>query len=113
MSLARSPILRFRLIGAREYLEDLVDSRDEEAVASAVIQYGNLRLRRAALASAIRDRQLRPRIRGYPPKVFIGYRWQGDDHRQWVAKLAAHLRELGYRVFLDIEHLVELGPNAN
>lgn len=36
-----------------------------------------------------------------PPKVFISYSWDNEEHKQWVAKLAERLRENGADVSLD------------
>jgi len=35
------------------------------------------------------------------PKVFISYKWEGDDHNDWVMKLAVALRSAGIDAFLD------------
>ena len=36
-----------------------------------------------------------------PPKVFISYSWDNQNHEEWVLKLAATLRENGVDVILD------------
>ena len=35
------------------------------------------------------------------PKVFISYKWESDDHNNWVAKLAGDLRNAGIDACLD------------
>jgi DNA-binding response OmpR family regulator len=35
------------------------------------------------------------------PRVFISYKWQSDDHNEWVMKLALGLRTAGLNVSLD------------
>jgi TIR domain-containing protein len=44
---------------------------------------------------------------GYPPGVFISYEWAGEPMKELVLALAADLRDLGYRGFLDVENLDE------
>jgi hypothetical protein len=36
-----------------------------------------------------------------PPKAFISYSWDGDDHKTWVKSMAARLRGDGVDVTLD------------
>lgn len=38
---------------------------------------------------------------GKAPKVFISYSWDNEDHKQWVARLAANLRGHGVDCILD------------
>jgi tetratricopeptide (TPR) repeat protein len=96
------------------YLEELlVDGNGKPlSVAEAVKRYGNLRVRRAALASAHRKRSLKPKIRGYPPRVFFSYRWENEAQKVWVRRLARYLRERGFRVNLDLEHQDKLGEEG-
>jgi DNA-binding response OmpR family regulator len=35
------------------------------------------------------------------PKVFISYKWEGDDHNDWVMKIAVDLRSAGIEASLD------------
>ncbi len=43
-----------------------------------------------------------------PPKVFISYSWDDDEHKAWVSKLATDLRRDGVETRLDEWH-AELG----
>ena len=45
-----------------------------------------------------------------PPKVFISYSWDNDEHKDWVLNLANNLAENGIEPILD---RYELGPGAN
>ncbi len=38
---------------------------------------------------------------GKPPKAFISYSWDSDEHREWVVNFAARLRSEGIEVILD------------
>ncbi|HEX6361111.1 toll/interleukin-1 receptor domain-containing protein [Actinophytocola sp.] len=108
------PISRFPLAGGRETLEDLLGAGPcaTERLEAAVKKYGGARLRRAALESAIMRRQSRPKLAGYPPRVFIAYRWENDEALARARRLAIEVEALGYEVFLDLRHLTDLGPGG-
>ena len=75
-------------------------------------RWGNLRIRRAAMNSAIRDFSQRPRLRGYPPKVFISYRWEDESTMVWARQLARYLRQRGFHPYLDQEHQQNIGADG-
>lgn len=68
---------------------------------------GSLPVRLAMLGVASARKGLSPLWWGYPPGVFIGYKWNGDPMYELVVSLAEHIRALGYRIFLDAENLDE------
>lgn len=41
-----------------------------------------------------------------PPKVFVSYSWESDDHKEWVRALAERLTQNGVNVRLDQWHVV-------
>src|SRR5271169_7139759 len=41
-----------------------------------------------------------------PPKVFISYSWESEDHKTWVRFLAERLTKNGVDVRLDQWHIV-------
>jgi hypothetical protein len=41
-----------------------------------------------------------------PPKVFISYAWENDDHKEWVVQLASRLRSDGVESIIDQWELV-------
>lgn len=45
-------------------------------------------------------------IAGQPPKVFISYSWDDDNHRGWVQEFATRLRSDGIETILDRWHAV-------
>jgi hypothetical protein len=90
----REPILRFRIEEAGPFLEDQAEAGRVNRI--------------AALNSALREHQRTPRIAGYPPKIFISYRWENEWIKSWARRLAAQLRALNYGVFLDLEKLVQV-----
>jgi hypothetical protein len=96
--------------GGYKYLEDLPE--EERRAAPAGPNDRRLGLARAALHSGVRDREATFRARGYPPKVFISYRWESDELRSWVARLGRHIEQRGFPVFLDqdVEVLRENDP---
>ncbi len=68
----------------------------------AIKKYGYRTVWFAAMNSAFRERVKTPRlIDGYPPKVFISYKWGDDSLKVWIARLASRLKESGFVVFLD------------
>src|SRR5262249_33052953 len=76
------------------------------AALDAIIQnYGTLGARLAMLRIALEDRLAQPRIKNYPPAVFVAYKWEDDAHNAWVHSLATHLERRGYDVLLDQDHL--------
>ncbi|MBI1944533.1 MAG: toll/interleukin-1 receptor domain-containing protein [Deltaproteobacteria bacterium] len=40
-------------------------------------------------------------MRSNPPKIFISYAWESDDHTKWVVRLAEDLQGAGAYVLLD------------
>ena len=36
-----------------------------------------------------------------PPKVFISYSWEDDEHNQWVVDFATRLRKDGVETIID------------
>jgi len=91
-------------------IEDLMielDGADPETVNRIAWREGSLPVRLAMLGLASIRKQERPLWWGYPPGVFIGYKWSGKPMHDLVVGLADHIRGLGYRAFLDVESLDE------
>ena len=91
-------------------IEDLMielDGADEATVKRIAWARGSLPVRLAMLGLAAVRKGRNPLWYGYPPGVFISYKWAGEPMRELVLALAAHLRDLGYRAFLDVENLDE------
>jgi hypothetical protein len=91
-------------------LEDLMvelDGADAATVNRIASQYGSLGVRLAMLALASLRKRETPLWWGYPPGVFIGYKWDGKPMHDLVLSLAEYIRGLGYRVHLDVENLDE------
>lgn len=96
-----------------ETIEELMiqlDGADLETVNRIAWEKGSLPVRLAMLGLASIRRGETPLWWGYPPGVFISYKWNGAPMRDLVVDLAKHIRGLGYRAFLDVENLDE---NAN
>jgi hypothetical protein len=90
----------------QDLMEEL-DGADPETVNRIAWTEGSLPVRLAMLGLASRRKQEGPLWWGYPPGVFIGYKWNGKPISDFVAGLAQYVRGLGYRAFLDIENLNE------
>ncbi len=93
-----------------ESIQDLMaelDGADEETVKRIAWEKGSLPVRLAMLGLAAIRKGSSPLWYGYPPGVFISYKWAGEPTRELVLALAGHLRALGYRAFLDAENLDE------
>jgi hypothetical protein len=80
---------------------------DPETVNRIAWRDGSLPVRLAMLGLASSRKEESPLWWGYPPGVFIGYKWSGKGMHDLVAALAEHVRGLGYRAFLDVEALDE------
>jgi hypothetical protein len=84
-----------------------LDGADEATVKRIAWEKGSLPVRLAMLGLAAIRKARSPLWYGYPPGVFISYKWAGEPMKERVLALAAHLRGLGYRAFLDVENLDE------
>jgi len=80
---------------------------DQETVNRIAWKEGSLPVRLAMLGLASIRKGENPLWWGYPPGVFIGYKWGGKPMYDLVVGLAEHVRGLGYRAFLDVENLDE------
>jgi hypothetical protein len=87
--------------GGYRYLEDLSDEERRGTTRRGDPRHQRLGLTRAALNSGVREREKVFRSAGYPPKVFISYRWESAEIKDWVAQLARHIERRGFQVFLD------------
>ena len=93
-----------------ETIEDLrvqLDGADEETVRRIAWEKGSLPVRLAMLGLAVIRKGHSPLWYGYPPGVFISYKWAGEPLKELVLALARRLRDLGYQAFLDVENLDE------
>ena len=96
-------------IPLQDLMVKLFDATPDQ-IRAAVREYGSLSVRLAMLGVAASKRVNSPLYYGYPPGVFISYKWDGEPMKQYVKTLATHLRSRGYRAFLDVD---ELDANAD
>ena len=82
-----------------------LEGADPETVKRIAWKEGSLPVRLAMLGRAAMRKGENSLWWGYPPGVFIGYKWDGKPIHDLVTRLAEHCRGLGYRVFLDLENL--------
>jgi hypothetical protein len=92
------------MITLQELMVELFDANPEQ-IQAAVGEHGSLPVRLAMLGIAASKRERSPFYYGYPPGVFVSYKWDGESMKQYVTMLASHLRGRGYSAFLDIENL--------
>jgi hypothetical protein len=112
----RQTRFRFPLLGrpVDGFIEELTAAPGDKrlSIMDAMARHGNLKVRRTAIASALRDACQRPKIRGYPPRIFISYRWTDGKWQGWVDRLVAYLRGRGFNIHLDREHLQDVGEHG-
>lgn len=82
-----------------------LDGADSETIKRIASKHGSLPVRLAMLGIAAIKKEESPLWWGYPPGVFISYKWSGKEMQDYVSDLAGYIRNLGYNVFLDIENL--------
>ena len=82
-----------------------LDGADAATVNRIAWDQGSLPVRLAMLGLAAVRKGDSPLWWGYPPGVFISYKWNGPAMQALVTDLARHVRSLGYRAFLDVENL--------
>lgn len=87
-----------------ELMMELFDANPEQ-IQEALRTHGILHVRLAMLGIASSKKELSPLYYGYPPGVFISYKWEGKAMQEYVLAISSHLRGRGYKVFLDIEEL--------
>jgi hypothetical protein len=92
------------MITLQEIMAELLDA-DADRIAAAVLTYGPLPVRLAMLGIASTKKGESPVYYGYPPGVFLSYKWEGEAMQSYVKALASYLRGRGYLPFLDIENL--------
>ena len=82
-----------------------LDGAEPETVRRLAWEKGSLPVRLAMLGLASARKGASPLWWGYPPGVFLSYKWDGPALKDFMLSLAAHVRSSGYRVFLDVENL--------
>ena len=82
-----------------------LENADADVVERTAQERGSLPVRLAMLGLAVIRKGSSPLWNGYPPGVFISYKWADEALTQFVGDLAEHLRRLGYRAFLDRENV--------
>ena len=91
----------FPNITSISFLENLLKTGLTAEKDEALKTFGLQAIWIAALNNEIEVRLKRPRLHGYPPKIFISYRWADDEQKTWVKKLGLHLKNQGFEILLD------------
>ncbi len=94
-----------------EVIRERVKNATPEKIREYIKEYGRLSVRLAFFHNAVIEKLKLPKIQGYPPGIFISYRWENDEHKKWVLSLANYLKGIGYKVFLD-QYDVDLNPES-
>jgi hypothetical protein len=84
-----------------EELRVLLKDANIDTVRKYINIYGVLTVQIALLQNAMMEKLALPNIKGYPPQVFISYRWENEAHKLWVLKLARFLERSGFHVHFD------------
>jgi len=84
-----------------------LDGADPETVNRIAWKEGSLPVRLAMLGLASIRKGESALWWGYPPGVYIGYKWSGKPMHDLAVGLAEDVRGLGYRALLDVENLDE------
>lgn len=92
------------MITLQEIMLELFDAGPDQ-IPTAVSKYGPLAVRLAMLGIASTKKEESPVFFGYPPGVFLSYKWEGESMGLYVKVLASYLRGRGYLPFLDVENL--------
>lgn len=82
-----------------------LDGADAGTVNRLAWEKGSLPVRLAMIGLASVKKGTSPLWWGYPPGVFVSYKWAGAPMRDLVLALAEYIRGRGYRAFLDVENL--------
>lgn len=78
---------------------------NQDKVNQIAWEKGSLPVRLAMLGLASERKNESALWWGYPPGIFIGYKWEGKRMQDTVAEIKEYVNGLGYQVFLDIENL--------
>lgn len=84
-----------------EELRVILKGADLATIKEYIKVYGVLTVRLALFHNAVLGKLQLPRIKGYPPGIFISYRWENEEHKHWVKKLAEYLKTSGFKVYFD------------
>jgi len=89
--------------GIIETLDDLLRQPDGKrlSIREALGLFGYRAVWIAALNGHVKDISRKPKLHGYPPRIFISYKWQDDAHGRWVRSVTDAFRDIGYEVLLD------------
>lgn len=88
---------------------DLLRGKEKDVAAIRPIaqQYSPLMVKIALLGLACEKRIYNPHWIGCPPSVFLSYKWNGPQSRDYVARIHDYLVDQGYKVYFDRNELPE------
>ncbi len=101
-------IFPFYMFSYEEIRKKLEGRESDRSYISEMIKlYGSLSVKIALLANASLKKLFNPYWVGCPPGVFLSYKWNGPDSRDYVQEIHDYLSALGYFVFFDRNELPE------
>jgi TIR domain len=80
---------------------------DSNAIIPIAREYSPLNVKIALLGLACEKRIYNPHWIGCPPSVFLSYKWNGPQSRDYVAQIHDYLVNKGYKVYFDRNELSE------
>ncbi len=81
----------------------LLQSQDRQQTRKTLQQkWGETAVRLAEIEIYLRDNILQAPDLPRPPRVFVSYKWESDEHRKWVMWFASQLERRGLKVVLDV-----------
>ena len=81
--------------------------QDLEAIIPVAREHSPLMVKIALLGLACEKRVYNPHWIGCPPAVFLSYKWNGPESRDYVGRIHDYLVDKGYKVYFDRNELSE------
>lgn len=82
-------------------LAERIDINDPENLRFHLNSYGVLGVNLALLNQSINKKLRIPLTEGYPPTFFISYRWENEEHKEYVKYVAKTIENQGFKVHFD------------
>jgi hypothetical protein len=96
------------MVSTEEIISELTGREtDHEYIVLMVRKYGNLAIKIALLGIASNKKMYNPFWIGCPPGVFLSYKWNGPESKEYVQQIHDYLVKLGYQVYFDKNELAE------
>lgn len=95
-------------VSVTDVMEMLIGKENDlEAIIPLARTYSPLLVKQALLGIACQKRIYNPHWIGAPPSVFLSYKWNGPQSRDYVEVIHDYLVDKGYKVYFDRNELSE------